>query len=132
MNINTWRAICIELIIYILLFVTIRYFRMKCANHLPKTLFTFLGSSTRNLILLFSPGNTNCNVHKVGRWGKDSKNGFSMYQINRRYFQNVLESCVFITLPCALDTVLYKLNLTPHPQCQTGTSAFGIIYVTVG
>ena len=118
MNINTWRAICTELIIYTLLFVTIRYFRMKCANHLPTTLFTFLGSSTRNLILLFPPGNTNCNVLKVGRWGKDSKNGFSMYQKNRWYFQNVLESCVFITLPCVLDTALYKLNLTPTPSVR--------------
>lgn len=43
---------------------------MKYANHLPTTLFTFLRSSTRKLVLLSPPGNTNCNVHKVGRWKK--------------------------------------------------------------
>ena len=114
MNINTWHAICIELIIYTLLFVTIRYFRMKCANHLPTTLFTFPGSSTRNLLFLFSLGNKNCNMHKVSRWKKSLKMVLACTRKNRKYFQyNVLESYVFITQPCVLDTVIQTKSNTP-------------------
>lgn len=70
MNINIWYVICIELIIYILLFVIIRYFRMKCANYLLIILFIFFGLLIRNFIFFFFLGNINCNMYKVGRWKK--------------------------------------------------------------